>query len=122
MEVDNANVEVVLPPRVADDQKLDLYAFPLRLSSAEMNYDIGYCELLMDKLTLEDSTTQPYLLWTDHKPRAPTGLKAISMAVDDALTSSEDSSLMGDFILPTLIFLCVPISESPIYTPFSLCS
>lgn len=107
MEVDTSNVGVVLSQWVADDQKLDPYAFLLRLSSAEINYDIGYCELLM------------YLVWTDHKPRAPAHLMPISMDVDVSFTSSEDSSFK-DFMLSTLLFLCIPISESLICSPFSL--
>ena len=76
VEVDASDIGVgaVLSQRAADDQKLHPCAFfSRRLSPAEMNYDIGNRELLAVKLALEEwrhwleGTTQPFLVWTDHK-------------------------------------------------------
>ncbi|KAI7797064.1 hypothetical protein IRJ41_012065 [Triplophysa rosa] len=76
VEVDASDVGVgaVLSQRAEHDGKVHPCAFfSHRLSPAERNYDIGNRELLAVRLALGEwrhwleGTTQPFLVWTDHK-------------------------------------------------------
>ncbi|KAI3368116.1 hypothetical protein L3Q82_007843 [Scortum barcoo] len=76
VEVDasDVGVGVVLSQRQGPDAWLPPCAFfSCRLSPAEANYDIGNRELLAVKLALEEwrhwleGSTQPFMVWTNHK-------------------------------------------------------
>lgn len=76
MGVDALDVGVgaVISQRSGEDQKLHPCAFfSCQLSPAEWNYDVGNNELLAMVLVLQEwrhwleVTTQPFVVWTDHK-------------------------------------------------------